>query len=228
MKLNPLHPALAEKRSIHPKMVKDPKTATNLFKRARDNDKLGKGFDVIQKGRLAGMPMLSLTLQERATCPTTCHHWDTCFGNNMGFAHRFQHGPELEETIEAELDYLCKKHRKGLLIRLHVLGDFYSVEYVELWQQALLQYPNLHIFGYSARKDSDPIGAAIREMNLIFGRQSFIRESTNDDSKSKFIASNVPLPGSITCPQQTGDTESCLTCGFCWGTTKIAVNFLTH
>jgi hypothetical protein len=42
------------------------------------------------------------------------------------------------------------------------LGDFYSVEYVELWRTLLQRHPALHVFGMTARCDTgDPIAAAL-------------------------------------------------------------------
>ena len=34
-------------------------------------------------------------------------------------------------------------------------------------------------------------------------------------------------PDDIQCPQEVGKTESCLTCGLCWQTTK-AIKFTKH
>lgn len=217
MKLKPEHPALHENRTIHPKMVKDPKEAKSIFKPVSSNSKLGKGSAYILKGKWRGMPMYSLTLQERATCPDTCIHWSDCYGNNMGFAHRFQHGPELEARIEKDIAELARKHPRGFVVRLHVLGDFYSIAYALLWRVLLSEHPALHIFGYTARK-----WTVFQTMN---GERCWIRESCN--TGHAMTAGNVYNPEAIQCPEQTGKTESCLTCGICWSTRK-PVTFQTH
>ena len=54
----------------------------------------------------------------------------------------------LMEKIESDLEALNPK--KDYAIRLHVLGDFYSVEYVEFWNQMLDRFSNIKIFGYTA------------------------------------------------------------------------------
>lgn len=226
MNLNPSHPALHENRTIHKSKV----VAVNnrLFKKASENIKLGgKGDGLVTKGKLRGYKMFSLTLQERATCPPTCIHWTDCFGNNMAFAHRFEHGENLEKELPIQVGTLLKKNPKGVLIRLHVLGDFYSREYVELWSTLLKQHEKLAIFGYSARTSNDPIGVALRIQGILFPKQSFIRYSVNNYDEGRFIATNIKLPGAITCPEQTGKTDSCTTCSFCWET-KIPVHFITH
>jgi hypothetical protein len=39
----------------------------------------------------------------------------------------------------------------GFMVRLHVLGDFYSTDYVQLLAVALTAFPALHVFGFTAR-----------------------------------------------------------------------------
>lgn len=43
-----------------------------------NNPKTGKR---ITKGLWAGMPIYTLTLEERASCPSYCHMWRDCYGN---------------------------------------------------------------------------------------------------------------------------------------------------
>lgn len=228
MRLTETHPAVIEGKSIHWKRTKDPYTYKgNVLKSVRDNTKLGNGSDLIVKGKWSGMPMFSLTLEERATCPKSCHHWRDCYGNNMGFAHRFQHGKALELKLSMELDKLAEKYRNGFVVRLHVLGDFYSEEYAQLWAAKLRRYPNLHVFGYTARPSGDPIRAEIALMNLVFRDRCWIRLSQKVDTGSQLLAIETPSSNAITCPQQTGKTEACVTCGLCWSVSK-PIHFLTH
>jgi hypothetical protein len=60
--------------------------------------------------------------------------------------------PALEARCGTNSPTLQTQHPGGFLVRLHVLGDFYSVRYAELWHEALEAYPALHIFGYTARE----------------------------------------------------------------------------
>jgi hypothetical protein len=115
------------------------------------------------------MPIYTLTLEERASCPLTCKHWRSCYGNGMMVASRVQAGPELEARLEREIEVLDVRHVKGFVVRLHVLGDFYSVEYVELWRRLLRQYSTMRIWGYTARIDAknDPIAAALARFDSL-------------------------------------------------------------
>jgi hypothetical protein len=112
--------------------------------KASSNAKLGKK---VLRGAWKGAEILTLTLTERETCPVTCEHWNDCYGNNMHLAKRLS-TVNLMEAIERDLNNL--NPAKQYVVRLHVLGDFYSVEYVEFWNRMLDTYSNIKIFGYTA------------------------------------------------------------------------------
>ena len=96
----------------------------NMLKRGKQNKKLG---DKISVKMWKGMTMYSLSLEERATCPTDCQQWDNCYGDNMPFAHRFDHtDPNFISNLEQQLSSLNDKHTEGFVVRLHVLGDFFD------------------------------------------------------------------------------------------------------
>ena len=65
----------------------------------------------------------------------------------MHLAQRMQAGPDLEWRLEREVALLDIEHPDGFAVRLHELGDFYSVEYVKLWGKLLECNPGLHIWG---------------------------------------------------------------------------------
>jgi hypothetical protein len=71
-----------------------------------------------------------------------------------------------------------QKHKEGIVIRLHVLGDFYSVDYVKFWEEMLIRHPKLCLFGYTARK-GDNIAHAIWLLNKRFSDRCVIRHSGN-------------------------------------------------
>ena len=178
--------------------------------------------------------MFSLTLVERITCPESCHHWDDCYGNNMPYAHRFN-TIGLLHTLEDEVAALSKKYPEGIVIRLHVLGDFYSISYVAFWERILELYPNVCIYGYTARW-YEPIQKAIAAMNRKWSNRCVIRYSRNrayipnDDilrDSWKFAAEESYVGPTFTCPEQLGTLPDCASCGACWIANKT-VKFLSH
>ena len=222
------HPALVEGRTIYPTTVVNPLDEKRCLIEGKNSRKIS---GVAQKGDLKGFPIYTLTLEERATCPVSCRHWRSCYGNNMHMAKRFRHGPELEECLRVEVAMLMRTYPKGVLIRPHILGDFYSVEYVELWRELLEAHPNLHVFGFTARIDQDcDICAAIARVVADYWPRFAIRFSNSNEGAPATVSIEHPVQvpaDSVVCPAQMGQTESCGTCGFCWSTTK-RVAFVQH
>ena len=151
--------------TIYQKSIKDVKDYPYKVLKKSTNKKLLK---TVIKGRFKGYEFLTLTLVERETCPEYCYHWEICYGNNMPFAHRFKHGKDLEERIKKEISEL--NPNKNYLIRLHILGDFYSIGYVQLWLDLLDQYLNIAIYGYTAVLHNSNIGKIISNLELIISQ----------------------------------------------------------
>ena len=193
--------------------------------------KIGSAGRYVKKGKLKGAEVYTLTLTERETCPTSCGHWDDCYGNNMPFAHRLEHGEELERRLILELGQKCSKAReKGrkVLVRLHVLGDFYSAEYVEMWRKLLELHKNLHVWGYTHVTPSDNL-AIYNELqtNLAgFPDRWAVRWS---DTCGPFSANSEKLSAAgIVCPEQEGKTQACTTCALCWDAPDKNIIFKQH
>lgn len=204
---------------------------TGALKLSKNNKIADKGkLPVIKKGKFKGYVIFTLTLEERATCPRECYHWDNCYGNNMAFAHRIEHGPELEAKLKEEVEELCSTY-KGVIVRLHVLGDFYSVQYVAFWQSLLCKYDNLAVWGYTGNTRNSDIGLAIRAVRGGFGNRFAVRFS--NDLDFAFSANSTeraaPVKGrSFVCPEQTGDVANCANCALCWSADTRQVLFMTH
>ena len=107
-------------------------------------------------------------------------------------------------------------------LRLHVLGDFFSSEYVDFWHAMMRKYPGLLIFGFTHWKRESEIGMKLQAMNVIWPERSWVRFS----DQGGLMSANVEGEG-IQCPEQTGKTKSCLTCGICWST-PAPVSFKEH
>jgi len=216
--------------TMYPKSRRAVADCKTVLKQSK-NKKLSKDrLPVIKKGRFAGYVIYTLTLEERATCPRYCYHWDDCYGNNMMFAHRIQHGQELEQAIEKEIAELTTIYR-GVIVRLHVLGDFYSVDYVALWQGLLAKHDNLAIWGFTGHKPASDIGLAIRAVRGGFGDRFAVRFSNAPDVLFSANSAEISKPEkgrSVVCPEQTGAAESCAACTVCWSAPDRQVLFLTH
>lgn len=209
--------------------VLSPRDMTQLLVSGHSNVKIGRD---VRKGALRGYWIYTLSLQERATCPSSCQHWRSCYGNAMPFAKRIDHLdveflPRLAEEIER---LLSVRGRAGVLIRLHALGDFYAESYVGFWRSMLLKHDRLAVFGYTARHPYEPIGQAIDDLKQEMGDRFAIRWSDGgldaDCTVGIKTAEDRPADAFV-CPEQTGGTTCCATCAACWST-KRNVAFLAH
>ena len=218
------HPAVVEGRTLFRANVVTPGSQLRLLKSGEHSKKIGSH---VTKGLLRGAPIYTLTLEERATCPADCAHWRDCYGNRMHWSKRIQPGEEFLPRLGAELGRLQEMH-EAFLVRLHVLGDFYSVEYVHFWQAALHRLTGLFIYGYSARRGCD-IAGALDIMNLH--PRASIRWSDGGEGEFRSVTvsdeSQAREAGAVVCPAQTGKTECCGTCALCWATPKT-IAFLRH
>ncbi|CDX26838.1 conserved hypothetical protein [Mesorhizobium plurifarium] len=222
------HPAIIEGRTVYTSTVKDPAAAGGILKSGHHNPKIGK---VVTKGRWKGFPIFMLTLEERKTCPRSCGSWRSCYGNNVHLGERWQHGPELEHFLVHEVVALQNRYPSGFAVRLHILGDFYSVDYVLTWRALMETCPALHVFGFTARIDpEEPITRAVAKLRRDFPTRWWMRFSGALMEKMASEVVELPeqaTPGFIVCPQQTGRTLACATCGLCWSSNK-SIAFLRH
>lgn len=209
------------------KSIKSPVGARSVLKPGGNNKKLGSR---VTAKRWKGKAMFSLTLVERETCSTTCHHWADCYGNHMPFAHRFS-VEGIEPILELEISALLAmpKNKAGIVIRLHVLGDFASVAYVAFWRRMLKEHPRLALFGYTGWPTGSPIGKAVSRLNRAYPDACLIRFSRSESyAGDESYAAEEGFEGDcFTCPEQTGKVASCADCALCWTTVKT-VRFLTH
>lgn len=230
--------AIANDRSLYHSTVADPRRYRHdILKSGYNSSKIGKQ---ITKGKWKGFAVYTLTLEERATCPLSCHHYRSCFGNSMQHAHRFAHGADLETRLIEEVHALGRKHPGGFAVRLHVLGDFYSVRYVQLWEMLLEEVPQFHAFGFSARWDCDrdPIAAALVRLVLKNWDRFAIRFSNAPIDECSTVSIEHPKQkpdDAIICPQQLPTEEfkrkaksiCCGDCTLCWQS-KTRVAFIQH
>lgn len=222
--IGPLHPAFRSARSIFPSRVFDAHEVQRVLKTGHQSRKIGK---TVMKGHRKGWPIFTLTLEERATCPRTCAVYGECYGNNMQAAERIVAGLDLEEALWNELAALQREHPGGFMVRLHVLGDFYSEGYVSLWRAALDRFPALHVFGFTARLPGTPIGDALWQVAGEQWERFAVRFSGLAGREKASRVGDETDPDAILCPAQTGAADCCATCALCWASPR-SIRFARH
>lgn len=224
--LPPTSAALRENRTLFPSTVIEvtQDKPDRILVSGEHSRKLGK---TVTKGIFAGYAIYGLTLEERATCPEDCAVRDLCYGNGMQYARRHRIGdPEVfYDRLGLEILDLLEKNPRGILIRLHVLGDFQSVEYVSFWADILNENPAVAIYGYTAHKTTawggGEIGGAIEAVKERFPSRFRIRWSSEASRPDGAVVigytpSTPTVAEGVVCPAQTEDTGCCASCALCW------------
>ncbi len=221
------HHALVNGSTIFKSMRRSADDVPRLLIDGHNSRKIGK---MVRVGRWAGARIYTLTLEERATCPKSCHHWGTCYGNNMQWSRRIIADDAFEWRLVDELAALQNKHAEdGFVVRLHMLGDFYSVAYVNLWRAALAEFPDLKCFGYTAHHSGSAIGRAVKELAAEQWHRFAIRVSRPFPigEREAIPARNAFNTRHFICPAQTAAAKTCGTCAACWES-NVNVAFKDH
>ena len=152
----------------------------------------------------------------------------------MPFAHRMSAKDE-ELLMKRIYNDLLNNTNKLLLIRLHILGDFFSVKYVKFWRKMLNTFNNIALYGYTANniKSSIPLSQAIAKEIIKLNNNQHCHIRFSNDLNVSFSANSYdivkPVKGvSIVCPVQENKTANCGTCGLCWNQKEQQIIFKTH
>jgi len=234
MSLRADHPAMVGNRTLFPStVVTVTKTEPARILISGDNNrKIGK---TVEKGKFKGYGIYMLSLEERATCPTDCSARAFCYGNGMQLARRHRIGDSdvFFDRLGFEIAELLDDEPSGLLIRLHVLGDFPSSEYVAFWKDVLDEYPNVACFGYTHRR-FDEIADAIQAVKDAHPDRFRIRWSTDvAQPDAAVVLDRLPRGkrgpnNEVVCPSQTDATACCATCALCWEAPRECIAFIKH
>lgn len=210
--LSPGHRALIEDRTMFPSRVRSARDCDRILIPGEMNSKIGGVWSYYWPG----VRIFSLSLEERATCPRTCLQWRSCYGNRQRFTIRVRADQHLMRKLEAELAVLAYRFGK-FSIRLHQLGDFYSVEYTRFWLKQVERFPGLRVFGFTARARTSPIGRLIEDASAKWDRVR-IRFSNDDGPRSSRVIEGAPdrkTDGWSTCLAELGTKPNCAECGAC-------------
>jgi len=207
------HSVLVEARTIFVSRVFSSEEVPRILVSGHNNRKIGRR---VVKGRWSGMEIYTLTLEERATCPTSCEHWGDCYGNAMHWSRRVANDDTFLARLGDELKDLAEKHRNGFVVRLHVLGDFYSRNYVEWWAMAMASISQLHVMGFTAWPEDSEIGLDLIWVRKRFSDRWWVRFSGTETKVINYVPDTLRVKEGLICPAQNDGTLCCATCSLCW------------
>lgn len=225
------HSAVIEGRSLFPTRVFSALDRPQVLLSGHSNAKIGSR---IIKGAWAGFPIFTLSLEERATCPSSCGLWNECYGNALPMGVRFRYDTDLMVALDRNLNKVAEAYPRGFAIRLHVLGDFPDIAYAMQWHRWLLRIPQLHVWGYTARPMDQKIGRYVLRLNDPFPERWAFRSSVLPSTPAAPMQAATVWAGDVSdgivCPAETGKTRTCGTCALCWApaASDVRIVFLGH
>lgn len=232
------HVAIRESRPLHARRIVTAETSTGLFVKGKESRKIGPE---VTKGRWKGMPLYTITLAERITCPRSCLIWDGCYGNNLNWPRRHLLDRDLIARMRWELTALAARHRDGFVVRIHVLGDFGSdadiplaLDYVSAWRNWLDRFPALRVFGFTAWSPDSPVGIAVDAINTNFADRWRVRFSGHAlGGRGALVVDRPEDSRHMLCPWDREGTDgkplvaNCGACALCWSMDRT-IEFARH
>lgn len=98
------HAAIVDRTALFRKTIEHASTSPRLLVDGVNQRKVGR---LVTKGAWKGARIFTLTLVERASCPSSCAQWLTCYGNNMPYARRHI----LDRALIARLEIRARSGR---------------------------------------------------------------------------------------------------------------------
>jgi hypothetical protein len=143
----------------------------------------------------------------------------------------------LKEKIAKQLK---EEYNSRTAVRFHSCGDFYSVEYIQMWREICQSFPDIRFWGYTrswAVHDLSPYLAslvALRNVNLFASWDRDIAPEPIGWRKSLVAMTNeeVGLLGktgnAYVCPEQYNLVRCCADCALCIRSYRYDVIFILH
>ncbi|MBA7647791.1 hypothetical protein ES703_55570 [subsurface metagenome] len=171
-------------------------------------------------------PVPSFSLPVLRTCPGKTEFCSRlCYGLRGRFTHQrmreiYQNNLQASKQADFVERVVLKISRTGAgVFRLHVVGDFYSVKYVEKWIEIANRLPDVNFFGSTRSWRVPRVRDAIerfRDLQNVYLRAS-IDPSHLDRPPSSWGVWSIEGEGEP-CLHDYGWVKSCIACKKCWQT----------
>lgn len=207
------------------------------------------GFGVHTYSRLAGNPALG---NVGGTCPGSSPECEAiCYAKRIGGLARYMYEGNAGSDVPP-IPAECQ------ILRIHVSGDFDSIDYIASWYNRLKERPDVTAWAYTRSWRVPSLLAALEALRSLPNMQLFAsmdesvpemppagwrRAWIDGDTRAgepvvmrahsmEVISKRnfVTADGdrSFICPEETKHKQNCLTCGYCFEGRLHDVTFLRH
>lgn len=191
------------------------------------------------EGNMKVGEVLSFSLPSRLSCPGASR-WclEHCYARRLERIRPTCRRAYRDNLVEAtDTDAFAEKlsailPRILLQLRLHVSGDFFSVEYIEAWRRICQSLPETRFWAYTRSWNVPALQEALRALRDLDNVQLFASTDPTmplpgKDWRRAFLASD-PRARGLLCRAQTEDQTVCLDCGYCFRRSRGDVVFREH
>ena len=137
---------------------------------------------------------------------------------------------KLEQVIVKQLDAV-NNNNNNIGLRWHSSGDFFSVEYIQMWNRIVRSFSNVCFWGYTRSWCIDELRKELNilennvNVNLYYSWDISMKK-IKDNHKISVV--DINLDRSVKCPEQYGLVCSCADCGICFYNKKESIYFEIH
>lgn len=135
---------------------------------------------------------------------------------------------KFEEKLRYELKYIATN-----VVRIHVGGDFFCNQQVEVWIKLIKEFKEKKFFAYTRAWRDPEMYELLAQLRDIENMQLFasVDDQTGLPPKGWRVAQMTAvhdLKKSVVCPEQTGRKKNCLHCTLCFTDNKANITFILH
>jgi len=147
------------------------------------------------------------------------------------------HAPsELQDKVLTQL----KTAQRRAAVRLHSSGDFFSAEYIALWNRIATEVPDVDFWAYTRSWILPELLPELERLRQLANVQMFASwDPTMPPAPAgwrlSLVTDNAPRAhelvkgeDDLVCPEQTEDVPNCASCGYCIRDMKGNVIFFLH
>lgn len=207
------------------------------------NKKLGLTGRFFTSVFVWNLPSVATCPQASSWCLTHCYNADeretvfpvVTWAQNWWVA--IKHPTVLKKNIGMVLEI----SEKPCAVRIHSSGDFFSIEYIELWTEIAYTFKNVNFWAYTRSWENESMlpylekMRALRNVQLFASWDSTMTRLPPEDWRRSFVCSdhlNPKFPWNdrkyLVCPEQIGKVENCASCGFCMRSINRDIFFYFH
>ncbi|MBO5065273.1 MAG: hypothetical protein J6D06_04065 [Clostridia bacterium] len=199
----------------------------------------GKFFDVVYVWNL---PPCVTCPGASSWCHTHCYNLDlrSNIYNIELWCENWWYTINEPKKLETDIiNQILDNKEKKIAVRLHSSGDFFSIEYIDMWISICKKLSNVNFWGYTRSWAVPELKPSINELsslenvNLFASYDSSMHQKPNlkmsiTVDKISEIAMYKNKKDFLICPEQYNLVANCANCAFCINKSNKNIVFISH